>query len=242
MSTIPALASTTVLPRAAGSLIAAKINASLSVAQQNELKEAADEIHSRLASCRNDYLAIGSQLRKVKAWLPHGAWGEWLRSEFDLSDRTAQRYMHASILFEGKSDIVSNLKPSVVYALAAPSVPEDVRVQFMSAIDRGEFPEASEVKAKATEVRRADKAIEEKVHRERKEHARALIKQSEPTEEQQRERATHAAALILDRLSEDEQKRLSDLLRKISPIYLVCALNSKLDRFTDKAIETISLD
>ena len=38
-------------------------------------------------------IEIGRRLEEVKAMLPHGEWGAWLKNELDYSQSTAQNFM-----------------------------------------------------------------------------------------------------------------------------------------------------
>ena len=66
----------------------------------------------------------GRHLIAVKESLDHGQWGDWLATEFDMSDRTAQILMNIAEQFEGKSEIISDLSVTVLGLLAAPSTPD----------------------------------------------------------------------------------------------------------------------
>jgi hypothetical protein len=48
-----------------------------------------------------------------------------------MSQQTARRFMSAAEMVEGKSPTVSDLPPTVLYALASPSIPEPIREDFM---------------------------------------------------------------------------------------------------------------
>lgn len=69
----------------------------------------------------------GRHLIAVRDRLQHGQWQDWLSVEFKMSDRTARRMMAVAEQFDGKTDTVSVLGPSVLYLLAGDSVPEPAR-------------------------------------------------------------------------------------------------------------------
>ena len=65
----------------------------------------------RIKSTLNENLIeIGSDLRAMKKKLPYGQFGAWIRAEFGMTERTAQRYMAAARLV-AKSDTVSHPSP-----------------------------------------------------------------------------------------------------------------------------------
>jgi hypothetical protein len=67
---------------------------------------------------------IGNFLLEVKEQLDHGQFTAWLNSEFDLSEKSAQRMMSVAKKFS--SDNLSDLQipTSALYLLSAPSTPE----------------------------------------------------------------------------------------------------------------------
>jgi hypothetical protein len=66
----------------------------------------------------------GRHLIAVKESLSHGQWGDWLETEFAMSDSTAQTMMNIARRFGANSQPVGNLSYSVLGLLASPSVPE----------------------------------------------------------------------------------------------------------------------
>lgn len=88
---------------------------------------AAERIKVRMKRTVEDVIAIGQDLIAVKERLPHGEFGDWIEAEFGMDERVARRFMQVAETYGGKSDNLSDLKPSIVYALAAPSTPEPVR-------------------------------------------------------------------------------------------------------------------
>lgn len=81
-----------------------------------EARATAERIRTRLEA---SYIDTGRDLLAIKERLGHGHFGKWLAAEFNMNVRTAERYMGAARLAETKPDIVSNLPPTVVYAIAA---------------------------------------------------------------------------------------------------------------------------
>lgn len=95
-------------------------------------------IRGRLRSAAEDIVAIGGELVAVKAALGHGRFGDWLSAEFHWTDRVARRLMAVHERF--KSDNLSDLAfgPSALYALAAPSVPDEARAEAIERAEAGE--------------------------------------------------------------------------------------------------------
>jgi len=74
-----------------------------------------------------------------------GLWGAWLDGEFGLDRRTALRYVAASELVDGGPDILSNLRPSCIYALAAADMPAAVD-EVAERLERGDELRGKEVR------------------------------------------------------------------------------------------------
>jgi hypothetical protein len=116
--------------------------------------EAADRIRSRM---QNNMLETGRDLIAVKERLEHGAFGAWIRAEFDMSLRTAERCMNASRLLAGKSDTVSRLPHSVIYALAAPSAPVAVVNKMIDDVEAGATITAAQIKTELAAAIQAER-------------------------------------------------------------------------------------
>jgi hypothetical protein len=58
--------------------------------------------------------------------LGHGGFLPWIDREFGMSDQTAHRFIHVANM-AGQIPQIVEFQPSVLYALAAPSTPEEVR-------------------------------------------------------------------------------------------------------------------
>ena len=68
----------------------------IAVADAVEIRQIAIRIRSRQRNRVADMLATGADLVAVKDKLKHGRFKDWLKAEFDMTDRTAQTYMRAA--------------------------------------------------------------------------------------------------------------------------------------------------
>jgi hypothetical protein len=86
----------------------------------------AQRIRQMMKRTLEDLIAIGSDLLAVKASLPHGKFGPWLRAEFGWTERTARNFMIVAQRFGPKTEMIADLRiePTAAYLLAAPSAPE----------------------------------------------------------------------------------------------------------------------
>lgn len=90
------------------------------------VQEKARAIHARLKRTAEDIIAIGRDLIEVKARLLYGHFVPWLQSEFDMTPRSAQRFMQVAEKFGSRNDKLSFLPASVLYELASPSTSEAI--------------------------------------------------------------------------------------------------------------------
>ncbi len=120
----------------------------------SDVRAATERIKLRIKRSAEDIVAIGQDLITAKGLLSHGQFSEWLETEFEMDQRTAQNFMRVATMF-GKNENFSFFKPSVLYALAAPSTPESVRGQAVAKVEQGEslsVKEVQELKRKAKEA------------------------------------------------------------------------------------------
>lgn len=115
---------------------------------REQVMTAAVHIKADADKFRDSVFAIGGRLLEVKDYIPHGSFTEWLRVEFDLSDRMAQNMMNVAREFGDKTETVSVFSDSVLYLLAAPSTPDETRAIIVEqANETGVSPSRAEVKA-----------------------------------------------------------------------------------------------
>ena len=104
---------------------------------KSDIDAARERIKSRMAKTAQDIIEIGRDLANVKKLLSHGEFQEWIQTELGISPRTAQNFMNVTNRLGGKSEMISLLPPAVVYALAAPSTPDDVRAHVLELAEKG---------------------------------------------------------------------------------------------------------
>jgi predicted NAD-dependent protein-ADP-ribosyltransferase YbiA (DUF1768 family) len=118
-----------------------------------EARAAAARIQDRVQKTMSD---TGSDLIAIKAKMPHGAFGAWIKAEFQMSGSTAQNYMNATRYLEGKSTNFGILPPSAIYLLA--SAPPEVAAEVEARVERGSFPKVAEIKERVAAVAKAQQA------------------------------------------------------------------------------------
>jgi len=89
---------------------------------QTIAKAAANKIRIIRKKQLEGILEIGNVLNSMKKTLAHGSYHDWVREELELEPRTAQNYAMAAEVFYGKSETVSHLKMTKIYALSRAAV------------------------------------------------------------------------------------------------------------------------
>lgn len=190
-----------------------------------EARQVADRLRNRI---RTFTYETGKDLIAMKEKMPHGAFGPWIEAEFQMGERTAQNYMNAARLVEGKSEKIALLPPSAVYALAAPSTPPEVVQEVLSEIERGAVPKVADIRERIAGVTKARKAAEnaktaEQIKREKENEKRRRAadaarerkfrEEQELNETQRNDRAKKAATFLVAQLRAEGALKLIELMR-----------------------------
>jgi hypothetical protein len=92
-------------------------------------------------------IEIGRHLTEAKAEVGHGHFGDWLKREFDWSDRAARNFMHVYEMSLNNGNVSDlNLPMRALYALAAQGTPEEARTEIIERAAAGEQMSGTEVK------------------------------------------------------------------------------------------------
>ncbi|MEA5536359.1 diguanylate cyclase domain-containing protein [Crocosphaera sp. XPORK-15E] len=105
---------------------------------REQIQELTIDIKNKLRRCAQDIVEIGDNLCKIKKQLQHGQFRSWLKTEFDWSISTANKFMQVSQMFKIEELQEVEIAPSALYVLAAPSTPETVRYQALNRARQGE--------------------------------------------------------------------------------------------------------
>jgi outer membrane murein-binding lipoprotein Lpp len=124
-------------------------------------RAAAERIKLRLKRTVEDIIEIGRELTAAKEQLPHGQFLPWIAAEFEMSQQTANNFTAVYERFgNGKLPIISNLRPTILYALSAPSTPAEVIDRAVEKADAGEKVTVADVKDWKKELETERKARE----------------------------------------------------------------------------------
>ena len=130
--------------------------ASLAPDVRARVETATRRLHDLERRTSESIIEMGQHLIEVKAAIGHGNFLPWLEAEFGWSDRVAAHLMNVAVKFENFSNLES-VSPSALYVLAAPSTPDEVRVEFTELAALGQKVTHKDVKAAIKEVKsRAD--------------------------------------------------------------------------------------
>jgi hypothetical protein len=127
----------------------------------NIARAVADRIKERRQLQMVAIIETGCDLLAVKKKLEHGQFLQWLQAEFAWTDRTARNYMQAAERFADKTEIISDLPPTEVYLLAAPSTPPSVRDAVVARLEAGERVEPGEVRELVRDAKEANCRVKE---------------------------------------------------------------------------------
>ncbi|NEP17641.1 MAG: DUF3102 domain-containing protein [Leptolyngbya sp. SIO4C1] len=123
---------------------------SLDATQRSIIQQRTGEIRERLRRSAQDVWEIGQKLSDVRSRLKYGQFLTWLKVEFGWSQRTAYNFIN---VYETFGDRFANLAKvdiatSLLYQLASPSVPEDLREQVLRSAEQGQKITAKALRSK----------------------------------------------------------------------------------------------
>ncbi|MEO0407350.1 MAG: DUF3102 domain-containing protein [Cyanobacteria bacterium P01_A01_bin.135] len=103
------------------------------------VQEHTGEIRKRLRRSAQDVWEIGQRLADVRSRLQYGQFLAWLKAEFGWSQRTAYNFINVYETFGDRFAKLATLDiaTSVLYQLASPSLPEDLRNQVLDSVAAG---------------------------------------------------------------------------------------------------------
>lgn len=91
------------------------------------VQQKTEEIKVLMRRTAQDVFDIGQKLSEIKNRLGHGHFGNWLKAEFDWSERTAQNFIRVYESFKSENIADLNFSQTALYVLAA--APEEARLE-----------------------------------------------------------------------------------------------------------------
>lgn len=122
---------------------------SLEAGQRSIIQQRTGEIRERLRRSAQDVWEIGQKLSDVRSRLKYGQFLTWIKAEFGWSQRTAYNFINVYETFGDRFANLAkvNIATSLLYQLASPSVPEELREQILRAAEQGDTMTAKELQA-----------------------------------------------------------------------------------------------
>ena len=102
------------------------------------VQKKASEIKRLLRRTAQDIFDVGQYLNEVKEQLPHGKFNAWIKTEFGWSKSMALRFMRVATRFRSTNLAQIDIVHSALYALAAPSTPEEATLEAIERASEGE--------------------------------------------------------------------------------------------------------
>jgi len=95
----------------------------------------ADEIRARIRNIKREMFEIGQLLTEAKARVGHGKFKGWIKANFDFSYQTANNIMRVYRYCLERPQLVQSMQSSVLYTIAAPGFPKDLRAYLFKNAD-----------------------------------------------------------------------------------------------------------
>lgn len=108
--------------------------------KRQRLAVLAEDTRTRMKRSALDIYHIGANLLEAQNLLAHGEFLPWIEAEFDMSQRSAYKFISVAKAFQGKFAQNANLEiaASALYLLASPETPEDARNEALRLAAAGE--------------------------------------------------------------------------------------------------------
>lgn len=182
-------------------------------------------------------IELGRRLEEAKAMLPHGEWGEWLRTKVEFSQSTANNYMR---IFDEYGDRQISIFGAVANSQTLGNLPYTKALKLLAipADEREDFAIENDVENLSS--RELDRLIKERDEALRRaEDAEAMRREAEEAEKEAASKAAEADSALkaADELREkvkeltenlNAEKAISENLRKNPDKKVISALEKKL--------------
>jgi len=114
-----------------------------------QLDELTQGLRIKLGTHLKDLISIGQDFHEIKRLLGHGQFMPYLEKHFDMSYRTANRFMHVAEAFGPHVHVeaVSQLSQRAMYLLSSTSVLEETRSQIIGQLKEGKILTYDEIQS-----------------------------------------------------------------------------------------------
>lgn len=132
---------------------------------RDDVRDAAVRIKVRMARTASDIVDIGRDLIAVKEAVGHGHFLSWIDAEFGMSEDSAQRFMGVAKRLGDQIPQNAVFDRTALYALAAPSTPDEIVEEVTERAANGETFTAADIKAMKAEWSEEKKELKAKASR-----------------------------------------------------------------------------
>ncbi|PKL80024.1 MAG: hypothetical protein CVV27_00995 [Candidatus Melainabacteria bacterium HGW-Melainabacteria-1] len=119
-------------------LAAASQQKSLTPKQQKRVEALSQSIKTKLVDTLKHMISIGQDFNEIKELVGHGYFMQFVEQHFDMSYRTALRFMHVSEILSPHIDLIAGLSQRALYLLASQSVSDHTRQEILHRLEQGE--------------------------------------------------------------------------------------------------------
>jgi hypothetical protein len=165
------------------------------------------------AIVRSSFIDVGNHLLRAKALLPRGEFGRWVEAELSMTLRSAENYMQAARFVSDKPEIVSQLPPTVLFALSAPTAPTTAVNEILAAAERGAMPPRKEIMATLRDAKWAEDIAKLKAKKSSKQITRQRRDREAAADRQVRQQQDLQEKRLLD--EQERVQRLRPLVERI---------------------------
>ncbi len=107
--------------------------------QRSIVQQKTQEIKERLKRSAQDIWEIGQKISEVRSQISYGHFDKWLKVEFGWSRRTAYNFIQVYEAFPERATVAQvSMAASALYQLSSPSIPKEVREEFIKKAKDGE--------------------------------------------------------------------------------------------------------
>ncbi|MEL6453128.1 MAG: DUF3102 domain-containing protein [Cyanobacteria bacterium J06623_5] len=197
---------------------------SLDLGQRTIVQQRTGEIRERLRRSAQDVWEIGEKLSDVRSRLKYGQFLAWIKAEFGWSQRTAYNFINVYETFGDRFANLAkvNIATSLLYQLASPSVPEELRAQILRAAEQGETMTAQELRATIQKRKRLKSAAVRPDTNEKKGKAKKRkAKSSSADSNHNRNRTTPDIITIIPQSVKSSEDEVSNVFQSNVPELII---------------------
>lgn len=174
------------------------------------LEEAKKRVHDNMKAIQADADAIrrraveiGRDLNVMKTMVPHGGFLDYVKSEFGLLPRTAQRYMRVADFIEQNPDFMEEAPElSALYELTEGNFAPEVLESIKEAMKKGSVPKTKAGVKKAVAAKTSSNVVKSK--------------KPDPA----KVAAAAAVTILIKHIPHEEQQEFMKLFRKAGAAFL----------------------